>query len=54
MYLIAPSRLSGYPCSITQGDAHLVAALCSPVWQNRNLSSFNPCVNAYFVAIVVL
>lgn len=29
-----------------------VAALCSLVWQNRNLSSFSPALNAYLEAIV--
>jgi hypothetical protein len=33
------------------GVAYLVAALCSLVWQNKNLSSFSPFPNAYFDAI---
>lgn len=32
--------------------AYRVAALCSLVWQNRNLSSFSPALNAYLDAMV--
>ena len=34
------------------GRLYRVAALCSLVWQNRNLSSFSPALNAYLDAIV--
>jgi hypothetical protein len=32
--------------------AHLVAALCSEVWQNRKRTSLSDRVNAYLVAMV--
>ena len=32
--------------------SYRVAALCSLVWQNKNLSSFSPALNAYLEAIV--
>lgn len=32
--------------------AYLVAALCSLVWQNKNLNSFKPLENPYFDAIM--
>jgi hypothetical protein len=38
--------------SYGKGVAYLVAALCSLVWQNKNLTSFSPAANPYFVAIV--
>ena len=33
--------------------AHLVAALCSDVWQKRKRSSFKPLVKAYLVKAIV-
>jgi hypothetical protein len=37
---------------VVEGVAYLTAALCSLVWQNRNLNSFTLCENPYLAAIV--
>lgn len=35
----------------SRDETHLIAPLCSPVWQNRNRTSFNVCENAYLADI---
>jgi hypothetical protein len=38
--------------SLSCRASYRVAALCSLVWQNKNLSSLSPALNAYLEAIV--
>lgn len=50
LFFIEPSAKT--PCLRAQGDeTHLVAPLPSPVWQNKNRTSFNVCENAYLADI---